>query len=145
MFSYDWDEKTTQDELLVQRANHVGTSLRRGDFPQIILRSDQENLGLSDQVMQEMGYVWDDDKGHWVRGEPITAPQITGTASGFGYTSYPRGGGFRGGGGGYSYPSYLPRDDRPFPQSFVQQGQRGRVPQADRIRAANFGVIDWRI
>ncbi len=158
MFNWSWDEETTQEELLEQRASHVGQSLRASDRPQIILESDREILNLSVEDMQNMGYFWDEDKGHWVFGEVIEQPQTYGTSlPGWGYNYPPRRGGGRGGGGSYSYPSYLPREQGPYPQSFLgrQQGpfpqsfvgreQPGGIPQQAQTRAARFGAITWRI
>lgn len=148
MFAYVWDENTPQEELLKQRAGHVADSLNRGDFPQIILESDRELMKLSAEDLQGIGYVWDDEKQHWVFGGVIDEPQTYGAGSlpGWGY-NYPRrgGGGGRGGGGSYSYPSYLPREQEPFPQSFVGREQPGGIPQQAQTRAARFGAITWRI
>jgi hypothetical protein len=159
MFAYVWDENTPQEELLKQRAGHVADSLNRGDFPQIILESDRRLMKLSEEKMLEIGYVWDEDKQHWVFGGAIEEPQTYGTSSlpgwGYNYPSY--GGGGRGGGGGYSYPSYLPREQGQYPQSFldreqgafpqrfVDRSQPGGIPQQAQTRAARFGAITWRI
>jgi len=155
MFNWSWNEETTQEELLEQRASHVGQSLRASDRPQIILESDRKLLDLSTDEMQNMGYYWDEDKGHWVFGEIIEQPQTYGTSlPGWGGTyNYPRGGG----GGAWSYPSYLPREQAapyqsfvgresgtPY-QSFVGREQQGRIPQQAQTRAARFGAITWRI
>ncbi len=146
MFAYVWDEKTSEEELLKQRAGHVADSLNRDDYPQIILESDRELMKLSEQDMLDLGYEWDEDKGHWIWGGIIEEPQTYGAASlpGWGY-NYPRGGGGGGGGGSYSYPSYLPREQAAFPQSFVGREQPGGIPQQAQTRAARFGAITWRI
>ena len=146
MFAYVWDENTPQEELLKQRAGHVADSLNRGDFPQIVLESDRNLMKLSREDLEGIGYVWDEEKQHWVFGGVIEEPQTYGAASlpGWGY-NYPRRGGGRGGGGSYSYPSYLPREQAPFPQSFVGREQPGGIPGLAQTRAARFGAITWRI
>ena len=147
MFAYVWDEETPQEELLKQRAGHVADSLNRDDYPQIILESDRRLMKMSNEDMQELGYVWDEDKEHWIYGGAIEEPQTFGAASlpGWGYNYPRRGGGGGRGGGSYSYPSYLPRKQEPFPQSFVGREQPGGIPGLAQIRAARFGAITWRI
>ena len=130
------------DKYESQRADHVGLSITRGEWPQIILESDQIKLGYSDDWMLERGYYWNEDKGYWEHGQPIgDAPQTSGAAmpySGYGYGtsgtrySYPKGGG-----GTYSpYQGYA---------DYTEPGQRGFKPQQIQNRPGRFGMITWRI
>jgi hypothetical protein len=144
----------TAKDMAESRKDHLEMMLLRGEWPQIIWDDSRRSLGMSDLEMKERGYFWNAEKGYWEFGqEPAGTPQIYGAGQGGygGYYNYPSrgfrgGGGRRGGGGGsYSYPSYLPRESGQFPQSFVGQEQRGRVPQVDRTRAARFGAVTWRI
>lgn len=141
LYGYSTDETKTAKDYEVQRASHVGQSLRGGQRPQIILESDRENLGLSAEDMQTMGYYWDEEKGHWVAGLVVEeSPQTYGAAAPYGGYGYPSRRGR--GGGGYSYPrggSYS------YPQSLVGREQRGIRPEADRNRPARFGAVTWRI
>jgi hypothetical protein len=141
MYSYKWSEESTPEELMEQRASHVGQSLRRGERPQIILESDRENLNLTPEEMANMGYYWDAEKGHWIYGELLAdAPQSYGAVAPYGYggSGYPQYGS-RGGGGGYVGGDYT------YPQSFVGREQRGATPQINQNRAARFGAVTWRI
>jgi hypothetical protein len=144
----------TAKDMRDNRTEHLEMMLLRGEFPQIIWDDARRNLDnpLTDEELDKLGYIWNPDKGYWEYAEaPAGTPQSYGAARGYGgYYNYPsrgrRGGRGRGGGGGsYSYPSYLPREQEPFPRSFVGQEQRGRVPQEDRQRAARFGAVTWRI
>jgi hypothetical protein len=153
MFAYNWDENTSEEQLLNMRANHVKQSLSRGDLPQIILASDQRIMGLTNDDMMMMGYVWDEDKEHWVHGEVIEEPQTYGAAApyagyGYGYPGYiyPQYAYPEYGGGSYSYPqSFVSREGAKYPQSFVQPGRRGVTPQQARNSPARFGAVTWRI
>jgi hypothetical protein len=142
----------TAKDMADSRKEHLEMMLLRGEFPQIIWDDSRRSLGISDEQLKERGYFWNEEKGYWEFGEPLPdAPQTYGAGRGYGgYYNYPSrgyrgGGGRRGGGGSYSYPSYLPREQEPFPRSFVGKEQRGQVPQADRRRAARFGAVTWRI
>ena len=129
-----------ENKYLDQRADQVGLSVARGEWPQIILKSDQIRLGYSDDWMTERGYFWNEDKGLWEHGQPIgEAPQLYGAAmpySGYGTSgtrySYPKGGG-----GTYSpYQGYA---------DYTEPGQRGYKPQQIQNRPGRFGMITWRI
>jgi len=131
-----------QSKYLDQRAGQVEISWKRGEFPQIVLESDQIRIGMSDDDMLEAGYFWNDDKGLWEYGPQIgEAPQSYGAAmpySGYGYGGGRRGGGYpRGGGGTYSpYQGYA---------DYTEPGQRGFKPQQIQNRPGRFGMITWRI
>jgi len=126
----------------VPRYQMVAEQIRRAEYPTVVLRSDQMDLGLSDeQMIRELGYHWDEREGHWVYGGLIETPEITGTAYGgypSGYRPYYRrgygGGGGGGGGGGYSgvYP-------------YPEQQQRGQAPQREFRDPSRFGLVSWRI
>ena len=124
----------------VPRGQMIYQSFQRNEPPTVMLRSDQQEFGLTDDDMRSIGYVWDERNGHWEYGVPIESPEVTGAAApygGSGYRPYYRrgyGGGGGGGGGGYSgvYP-------------YPEQQQRGQAPQREFRDPARFGLVSWRI
>ena len=136
--------------------------LDNGLLPFSLYPEDVARFGWTDAELIAAGYV-EDAWGNWVRvGMDPNAPAVAAGGGGGGYPAYPRGGGGgggRGGGGGgaYTYPSRLPREQGPypqsfvgrastqFPQSFVQRGQRGVTPTGSSMRPARMGAVTWRI
>jgi hypothetical protein len=134
------DEDTAAD-IEVQFAENTLTIMEGGARPKFLSRREQLLIGFSDEQMQEMGYVFDEENKQWILGEIIEGPQNYGAAAPYGYGYSPRygrgyggGGGRYGGGGGYTYP-----------QSFVERQRRGLVPEQARNRPARFGAVTWRI
>jgi hypothetical protein len=125
-----------QERVNEQKAEVKGTLLKRGVRPMNFTDFERKVIGKSDEEMNEMGYVWDEEQQLWIHSDVLDDfPQTVGAAlPGYGYTyNYPRGYGY-GRGGEYTYP-----------QSFARQGQRGRVPSMVRNRPGSFGVVLWRI
>jgi len=129
-----------QEKYLSKRADDVGLSITRNEWPQVILESDRLRLGYSNDWMRDHGYFWDEERGYWQYGVEIgEGPQVTGAAmpyTGSGY-NYPR----------YSYPKGGGGTYQPFQSygNYVEPGQRGNIPQQIQNRPARFGAVTWRI
>ena len=133
-----------------QKARNKSQLLNLGERPLFISNAEREYMGLSEDQMRAIGYEWDEESQQWIHSGVIEDPQTYGAAAPYGGDGYPGGGygtprGGGGGGGAWSYPSYLPRENQPYPQSFVRQGARGMTPEQARNSAARFGAINWRI
>jgi len=125
----------------VPRGQMIYQSFQRNEPPTVMLRSDQQEFGLTDDDMRSIGYVWDERNGHWEYGVPIEPPEVTGTAAPYGgypsgYRPYYRRGYGGGGGGGGGYSGVYP---------YPEQQQRGQAPQREFRDPARFGLVSWRI
>ena len=127
---YGWD---------VPRDQMIYESFQRNEPPTVILRNDQNELGLTDDDLRSIGYVWDERNGHWEYGVPIEPPEVTGAAApygGSGYRPYYRRGYGGGGGGGGGYSGVYP---------YPEQQQRGQAPQREFRDLNGFGLVRWVI
>ena len=123
-------------------------------------------MGLTEEQMGNLGYVFDEENQQWILGGVIEEPQTYGAAApySYGYPSYgyPSYGypqyTYPEGGEGYTYPqsfvgreggpypqSFVDREGAPYPQRFVGREQRGMTPEQAQNRAARFGAVTWRI
>ncbi len=135
------------------RSSIIEYYLDNGLLPLIFFREDIARLGITEAELIAAGYV-KDQFGDWVRGEMTPAEaEMVAEEGGGGGGYYPRRGGgggggqarAGGGGGGYPYPVYPSSRGAPYPQSFVQRGQRGISPTGRNVRPARMGMINWRI
>jgi len=123
--------RTPEQVQVTDAARHTGESIYFGQWPNLITNRVADELnyrGLgynsSAEWLQDMGYMWDEAAGIWVRGD-VGSPQITSTSGGDyansgygesysynwgdygygGYDNYGYGGGYGNGygGGGSSY------------------------------------------
>ena len=137
------------------RAYTVASGFARGEYPSIVLASDQRALKLSDADLEAAGYQ-KNEEGNWVRLDVQAMPEVTqewgggggGALQQRGYYGGGNGGGGGGGGGGYSvsYPSYTQTGRGGGGVSYLQPSPgAGRGPGGMNIRPGLFGLVNWRI